>query len=664
MRRIPEYTYEDANRIDQFLEEEADYDELIEEVFEINDSEEVDLEALLIAENSAELELKPLPETLKYIFFEEGNSKPIIILSLLSEEQEGKLISVISKYKAAIGWKIDDIKGINREICEHRIFLEEDSKPTRQPQRRLNPHIFEVVKKEILKWLKADFIYAISDSPWVSLVHVVPKKSGITVIKNEDGGEMQTRIVSGHRVCIDYRKLNLATKKDHYPLPFIDQILEKLAGQEFYCFLDGYSGYNQIALHEHDQEKTTFTCSVGTYSFKRMPFGLCNAPATFQRCMNALFSDFIGEFLEIFMDDFSVFGVLFDNCLTNLEQVLKICVQNNIVLSWEKSHFMVQEGIVLCHIISKEGIKVDQAKVEVIKNLPLPQTQKQLRGFLGHAGFYCRFIKDFAKIAKPLTHLLCNNVDFSLGEEAKSSFLLIKEALIKAPILQAPRWEFPFEIMCDASNTAVGAILGQRIDGNPVAIYYASKTLGGAQVNYSTTEKELHAIIFALEKFRQYVLGSKIIVFSDHAALKYLLTKKESKSRLIRWIILLQEFDLEIKDRPGKENIAADHLSRIQAEDSQIINENFPDESILAVNCQPLPWYAHIINYLVAGLIPEDWDYATRKKFYKEVKHYFYDEPELFKLGADDIFRRCVPEVEQVSILNACHSSLCGGHYA
>ena len=176
MRRIPEYTYEDENRIDQFLEEEVDYDELIEEVFAIADSEEVDLETLLIAENSAELELKPLLETLKYIFLEEGNSKPIIISSMLSEEQEEKLISIISKYKAAIGWKIDDIKGMHREICEQRIFLEEDLKPTRQPQRRLNPHIFEVVKKEILKWLKADFIYAISDSPWVSPVHVVPKK--------------------------------------------------------------------------------------------------------------------------------------------------------------------------------------------------------------------------------------------------------------------------------------------------------------------------------------------------------------------------------------------------------------------------------------------------------------------------------------------------------
>ena len=259
-----------------------------------------------------------------------------------------------------------------------------------------------------------------------------------------------------------------------------------------------YSGYNQIAVHEYDQEKTTFTCHVGIYALKRMPFGLCNAPATFQRCMNALFSDYISEFLEIFMDDFSVFGISFDECLTDLEKVLKICVQNNLVLSWEKSHFMVQDGIVLGHLINKEGIQVDQAKVEVIKNLPLPQTQKHLRGFLGHAGFYRDFIKDFAKLAKPLTHLLCNNVDFSLGEEAISSFQLIKEALVTSPILKAPRWDLPFEIMCDA-------ILGQRINGNLVVTYYASKTLGGAQVNYSTTEKELLAIVFALEKFRSYV---------------------------------------------------------------------------------------------------------------------------------------------------------------
>ena len=170
--------------------------------------------------------------------------------------------------------------------------------------------------------------------------------------------------------------------------------------------------------------------------------------------------------------------------------------------------------------------------------------------------------------------------------------------------------------------------------------------------------------MFALEKFRSYVLGSKIIIFSDLFALKFLLTKKESKERLIRWILLLQEFDLEIKDRSGKENAVVDHLSRLLAVDSGLVNENFPDEGILAVQCKQLPWYPNIVNYLAAGVIPEDWDYTLRKKILKEVKFYFYDEPELFKLGTDDIFRRCIPKEEHVKILNACHSSPCGGHYA
>ena len=170
---------------------------------------------------------------------------------------------------------------------------------------------------------------------------MVPKKSGVTVEKNEKGEEVQTRLVISWRVCIDYRKLNLVTKKNHYPLPFMDQILEKLAGQTYFCFLDGYSGYNQINIHKDDQEKTTLTCPLGTYASRRMPFGLCNAPATFQRCMNALFADLTEDGLEIFMDDFSVFGTTLESCLQKLIEIFKICIQNNLVLSSEKSHFMV-----------------------------------------------------------------------------------------------------------------------------------------------------------------------------------------------------------------------------------------------------------------------------------------------------------------------------------
>ena len=255
----------------------------------------------------------------------------------------------------------------------------------------------KVVRKEVLKWLNARFIYAISDSPWVSLVHVVPKKSGFTVTRNEKNKLTPTRIVTRWGVCIDYKKLNIATRNDHYPLPFIDQMLDKLVGHPLFCFLDGYYGYNQISIAPKDQEKTTFTCPYGAFSFRRMSFGLCNAPATFQRCMMSIISDLVEEGMEIFMDDFSVYGSSFENCLENLETVLQRCQDKNLPLNWEKCHYMVNEGIVLGHKISTAGLEVDQAKVSVIETLMPPTTVKGIRSFLGHAGFYRRFIKDFSK---------------------------------------------------------------------------------------------------------------------------------------------------------------------------------------------------------------------------------------------------------------------------
>ena len=194
----------------------------------------------------------------------------------------------------------------------------------------------EVVRKEVLKWLNAGFIYAISDSSWVSPVHVVPKKGGFTVIRNEKNELIATRTVTGWRVCIDYRKLNTATRKDHFSLPFIDQMLDRLAGHLYFCFLDGYSGYNQIAIAPEDQEKTTFTCPFGTFAFRRMAFGLCNAHGTFQRCMMSIFSDLEEEVMEIFMDDFTVYESSFEQCLHNLGTVLQRCKDKNLALNWEK----------------------------------------------------------------------------------------------------------------------------------------------------------------------------------------------------------------------------------------------------------------------------------------------------------------------------------------
>ena len=237
----------------------------------------------------------------------------------------------------------------------------------------------EVVKKEVLKLLDVGVIYPIADSKWVSPTQVVPKKFGVNVVANEHNELIPTRVTTGWRVCMDYRKLNAGTRKDHFPLPFVDQMLERVAVHEFYCFPNGYSRYNQIEIALEDQEKTTYTCPFGTFSFRKMPFGLCNAPRTFQRCMMRIFSDMIELTLEIFMDDFSIFGDSYEGCLENLWKVLERCQEKNLVLNWEKCHFMVTQGIVLGHIISKKGIEVDKAKVELISNLPTPQCVKDMR---------------------------------------------------------------------------------------------------------------------------------------------------------------------------------------------------------------------------------------------------------------------------------------------
>ncbi|GJX25074.1 reverse transcriptase domain-containing protein [Tanacetum coccineum] len=443
-----------------------------------------------------EVELKDLPPHLEYSFLEDNNKLPVIIAKDLSVDEKTALIKVLKSRKQAIAWKLSDIKGINPEFCSHKILMEEDYEPAVQHQRRVNPKIHDVIKKEVEKLLDAGLIYPISDSPWVSPVHCVPKKGGMTVVTNDENELVPTRLVTGWRVCIDYRKLNEATRKDHFPLPFMDQMLERLAGNEYYCFLDGFSGYFQIPIDPKDQEKTTFTCPYGTFAYRCMPFGLCNAPGTFQRCMMAIFHDMIEKTMEVFMDDFLVFGNSFSTCLSNLEKMLKRCEDTNLALNWEKSHFMVKEGIVLGHKISKKGIEVDKAKIDVIAKLPHPTTVKGIRSFLGHAGFYRRFIKDFSKISRPMTHLLEKNTPFIFSEECIQAFQTLKKKLTEAPILIAPN--------------------------------------DRAESNYTTTEKEMLAVVYAFKKFRSYLIMNKSIVYTNHSALKYLFAKKDDKARLLR----------------------------------------------------------------------------------------------------------------------------------
>ena len=285
-----------------------------------------------------QLDLKPLPIELKYAFLGGKMHCPVVISSLLSNPQEVSLLQILHRNKKAIGWKIFDLKGISPTVCTHHIYLEDESKVVRQPHRRLNPYMQEVVRVEVLKLLQAGIIYPIFDNSWVSPTQVVPKKSGVTTVLNEKGEEMPTRLTTGWRLCIDYKRLNEVNQKDHFPLPFMDQLLERVSGHPFYCFLDGYSGYFQIEIAADDQDKTTFTCPFGTYAYRRMPFGLCNAPATFQRCMLNIFSDMVERIKEVYMDDITVYGESFDECLVHLEIVLHGCIEKNLVLKWEKCH--------------------------------------------------------------------------------------------------------------------------------------------------------------------------------------------------------------------------------------------------------------------------------------------------------------------------------------
>jgi hypothetical protein len=229
-------------------------------------------------------------------------------------------------------------------------------------------------------------------------------------------------------------------------------MLERLANHSFFCFLDGYSRYHQITIHPNDQNKITFTYPYGTYAYRRMSFGLCNALASFQRCMMSIFSDMIEEIMEVFMDNFSVYGKTFDDGLENLDKVLQRCEEKHLVLNWEKCHFMVREGIVLGHLIFECGIEVDRAKIEVIEQLPPHVNIKGIRSFLGHASFYRRFIKDFSHIARPLTNLLAKDVPFQFDDACLKAFETLKKALTSAPIIQPPDWSLPFEIMYDASD--------------------------------------------------------------------------------------------------------------------------------------------------------------------------------------------------------------------
>nr|GEV55036.1 DNA-directed DNA polymerase [Tanacetum cinerariifolium] len=402
-----------------------------------------------------------------------------------------------------------------------------------------------------------------------------------------------------HQRRVNPKIHDVIKQEDYFSLPFMDQILERLAGNQYYCFLDGL-GF-QIPIDLKDQEKTTFTYPYKTFAYCRIPFGLYSALGTFQRCMMAIFHDMIEKTMEVFMDDFLVFGNSFETCLSHFENMLKRCEETNLCLNWEKSHFIVKEG---------------------------------------HADFYRRFIQDFSKIARPMTRLLEKDTTFLFSKECVEAFQTLKRKLTEAPILIAPDWDMPFELMCNASDFAIGVVRGQCQEKYFRPIYYASKIMTEAESNYTTTKKEMLAV-------------------------------KDSKARLLRWVLLLQEFTFKVIDTKGAENLAADHLSRLENPhknvlDPKEINESFPLETLNLVSTHgnsSTPWFADFANYHVGNFVVKGMSSQQKNKFFKDVKHYFWDDPFLFKICADQVIRRCVHGQEAIDILKAYHYGPTGGHH-
>lgn len=435
----------------------------------------------------------------------------------------------------------NQVKHRIRTINEDPIYI----KPYRQA-----PAQAEEIKQQVEKLLK-DNVVKESHSPWSAPVHVVPKKM-------DASGQIKYRMV------VDYRRLNEITVDDRYPIPNICDLFDKLGKSTYFSTLDLASGYHQIEIEETDREKTGFSTQNGHYEFLRMPFGLKTAPATFQRTMNNVLRGLQGIHCLVYLDDILIYSNGLQDHLTKLRAVFDRLRQTNFKIQLDKSEFLRKEVQYLGHTLTKDGLQPNNDKIQAVLTYPIPQTQTEIKRFLGFVGYYRRFVKDFSKITQPLTACLKKGKKVITDAKFIEAFQKCKELLINAPILQYPDMTKPFILTTDASEVAIGAVLSQGPVGSDKPVAYASRTLTDTEQKYSAIERELLAIVWATKHFRPYLYGNKFTVYTDHQPLAWLNKFKEVSSKLTRWRLRLLEYDFDIIHKNGKQNANADALSRIQ----------------------------------------------------------------------------------------------------
>lgn len=467
-------------------------------------------------------------------------------LNHLNKEEENKLRSLITKYNDLFVVEGESLTFTN--VMECKIRTKEDVKPVYTKSYRY-PKVHEKEVECQLETLLKNGMVKHSKSPWSSPVWVVPKKT-------DASGKSKWRIV------IDYRKLNELTIADSYPIPNIAEILDQLGTAKYFTTLDLYAGFHQIKVQKEDVEKTAFSTPQGHFEFTRMPFGLKNAPSIFQRMMDIVLSGLKGIKCFVYMDDIVVYGKDLKEHNERLEDVFKQLRLANLKLQADKSEFLRKEVSYLGHLIGEDGVKPNLEKIKVIESLKAPQNVKEIQSFLGMMNYYRKFIENFSQIASPINNLLRKDVEFRWGRVEQEAFMRLKNALSNFTVLQYPDFNRKFIVTTDASNAGLGAVLSQEHENKDLPIQFISRSLNKNEKNYSTTEKECLAIVWAVKVLRPYLYGQEFIIRTDHKPLKWLFNVKDPGSRLVRWRLKLEEYSYSIEYKKGLDNVVADHLSR------------------------------------------------------------------------------------------------------
>ena len=514
-----------------------------------------------------------------------------------------------------------------------------DHPPIRQKAYRTPFAKKKDVEKQVAEMLALGVIRP-SMSPWASPITLQPKKDGTS------------------RFCIDFRRVNGVTKKDAHPIANIKEIFDQLGGAEVFSTLDLKSGYWQIPVAPNDREKTAFVCHLGLYEYNRLPFGLANAPAQFQRVMNYVLADMIGSYVLVYLDDIIIFSSDVEEHASHVDNVLKRLQRYNMTLKAEKCHFAQAEVELLGYTVSSQGITAQQDKTAAIQRLAAPTTVTEVRSFLGTVGYYRGLIPSFASIAEPITRLTRKNEPFVWGDEQKRAFNDLKHALASPPIIAFPNTKLPYALHTDASAKAIGAILTQTQGGHERVIAYLSHQLSPTQSRWSTIEREAYAVVHALDHLRCYLWGAEFTVYTDHRPLTSFFRSTFRNAKLERWAMRVSEYGCPIEYRPGKNNVRADMLSRAVIGNVDA-TPRYPAED------HPLPWQRHNLDPSTMAQdqrreYPSCWASGEKKEGGYEIAHGFLYSNKRPATGDEEHLRLVLPSRYHPRVVESAHHEV--GH--